>query len=115
MSFTLSIEDPIKLKRFKKCLQTITSFTESFNMNLSKKNLFISTLDGMRICILNCSLHKSFFSKYSFTRNIVVGMSSESVIRMCKCIESKDSLFDEKNTVAFLESIGGKDIEVVQE
>ena len=30
-------------------------------------------------------------------------------------IESKDSLFDEKNTVAFLESIGGKDIEVVQE
>ena len=30
-------------------------------------------------------------------------------------IESKDSLFDEKNTIAFLESVGGKDIEVIQE
>ena len=30
-------------------------------------------------------------------------------------IESKDSLFDGDNTIAFLESIGGKDIEVVNE
>ena len=30
-------------------------------------------------------------------------------------IESRDPLFDEKNTIGFLESIGGKDIEVVEE
>jgi len=30
-------------------------------------------------------------------------------------IESKDALFDQENTISFLESIGGKDVEVIEE
>ena len=70
MTVILSINESSKLDTFKKLLDTICQFTESFNLHISNENVFISTLDSTHISIINCSLDQSFVYVGSCSRPV---------------------------------------------
>ena len=92
MTVILSINESSKLDTFKKLLDTICQFTESFNIHISNEKVFISTLDSTHISIINCSLDQSYFSDFECKQNCVLGVSSEAIQKICRCFEKNTEL-----------------------
>jgi proliferating cell nuclear antigen len=72
----LLIKEQDKCEQFVSIFQNIKSFTDSINMTLNENNIYIQTMDGSNVSVLEVQLGSSWFDNYNVTQPFTIGINS---------------------------------------
>ena len=74
-----------KLDEFATLFQNIKSYTDNINIDFNDERMYIQTMDSSKISILEITIPKSWFCKYSCSAPLTLGINSSIFFKIFIC------------------------------
>ena len=77
---------------FKKIVSFINTSIDQINFRIGTDGIYIISMDGSHIALLECFIPKEFFSTYNVDKELIIGINLNILMKILNHVKSNDEL-----------------------